>query len=533
MTKKRTTASSKKTKTYCVCQCDETDRRFMVACDGCNDWFHPSCIGTTRQEVEKMRNFYCPKCREERSGGASAAEAASASTATAADTKSNPDTGKISKLLNDVINDAAFSEKVESAIFARYGSDYKQYLRRATGFLRELVKKKHTSYRAQFKDRVANGTYTVESLAAPESPLFGTLEDAEQGSDAEDDVTAAMTSASPVPLKRARLDYTKCPNSEIAWKGTIQKNNKSNFGTFHVAGRLVYGSADVIDLLPDTIEFAGRLITKKLCQYLHQLHKSKSRKFSVLRIDPEADGDVDCFGNVFEYFTTRKRSGSLQNLNKVVPPEEMYLLPLLPNEQAPLFLAEAQATEMDVVNFEAAVPRLFLIVVVKVEHLKKPGDGVAVDQVVEEKKGEGEKSEEGVEEAKKDTAEEIKKEAAAEEEHKMVVEEEKKEEVKKEEDKKEENKMVVEEEKKEEVKAEEVKEEVKTMEETKKEEGEKKEEEKKTEEEVKEDEKKVEEVPVENVPSEITETTTTTTTTTTQETAPVAEAEKVEEEKKD
>lgn len=420
MKKKRTTTASKKVKTYCVCQCDGTDGRFMVACDGCNNWFHPSCIGTTKQEVEKIKNFYCPKCREERSGAPSASTSTSGS-----DVKANPDAGKLSKPLNDVIGDATLSEKIEAAFFAKYAHgtpDYKQYLHRATNFLRELVKKKHTVYRAQFKDKVLSGAYTPESLvAAPESPLFGSLDDV------DDDVISAATAAatttaaaaaSPVPLKRACLDFSKCPNSEIAWKGTIQKNNKSNFGTFKVSGRLVFGGADVIDLLPDTIEFAGRLITKKLCQYLHQLHRSKSRKFSVLRIDPENDADVDCFGNVFEYFTARKRSGSLQALNKVVPPEEMYLLPLLPNEGLPLFLAESQGTDADVVNFEAGLPRLFLIVVAKIEHFKK-------DNVEEVKKENSEeKKEEKEEEAKKDNAEEVKKEN----DKKMEVEEEKKEE---------------------------------------------------------------------------------------------------------
>ena len=375
MKKKRTSTASKKVKTYCVCQCDGTDGRFMVACDGCNNWFHPSCIGTTKQEVEKIKNFYCPKCREERSGGptptpaSSSSSSSSASASAGGDSKGNPDAGKLSKPISDVIGDVILSEKIEGAFFAKYGAgsaERKQYLQRATNFLHELVKKKHNVYRAQFKDKVLSGTYTPEYLAAAESPLFGSLDDV------DDDVTSASTtSASPVPLKRACLDFSKCPNSEIAWKGTIQKNNKSNFGTFNVAGRLVLGGADVIDLLPDTIEFAGRLITKKLCQYLHQLHRSKSRKFSVLRIDPENDADVDCFGNVFEYFTARKRSGSLQALNRVVPPEEMYLLPLLPNEALPLFLAESQGTDADVVNFEAALPRLFLIVVAKIEHFKK------------------------------------------------------------------------------------------------------------------------------------------------------------------
>ena len=439
--KKSTTSSSKKQKTYCICECDGNDGRFMVACDGCNNWFHPSCIGTTKQEVEKVKNFYCPKCREERAGGPtpSAAAAASLSTATptsASERRALIDVGKVAKPLGDIIGDASFAEKVEAAIFEAHPpgkGDYKQQLRRVTSFLRDLTKKKHLAYRTQFKDKISRGDYTVEFLASSESPLFSVLDDS-NGSDPEDDAAAAATttataaaaataSAEPA-LKKEKLDvskcprpdFSKCPNSEIAWNGTIQKNNKSVFGTFQVAGRLVLGSPDVVGLLPEKIEFAGRLITKKLCQYLHQLHRSKSRKFSVLRIDPAGDADVECFSSVFKYFTDRKRSGSLQALGKVTPPDEIYLLPLMPDEQPPLFLAESQDTNFCTVDFEKSAPRLFLIVVAKVEHFAKK---VVEESTVkkEEKKDDNNNEEKNTEEKKVKTEEKEKeKEKKTEEE---------------------------------------------------------------------------------------------------------------------
>lgn len=51
--------------TFCVCQ-TAYDGRLMIECDGCNDWFHPSCVGITLREdgslPKKMKEFICPVC---------------------------------------------------------------------------------------------------------------------------------------------------------------------------------------------------------------------------------------------------------------------------------------------------------------------------------------------------------------------------------------------------------------------------------------------------------------------------------------
>lgn len=34
---------------YCVCRQPYDESQFYVGCDGCEDWFHPLCVGTTQQ----------------------------------------------------------------------------------------------------------------------------------------------------------------------------------------------------------------------------------------------------------------------------------------------------------------------------------------------------------------------------------------------------------------------------------------------------------------------------------------------------
>jgi nucleosome-remodeling factor subunit BPTF len=33
---------------FCVCKRPYNSRLFYVGCDGCENWFHPECVGTTR-----------------------------------------------------------------------------------------------------------------------------------------------------------------------------------------------------------------------------------------------------------------------------------------------------------------------------------------------------------------------------------------------------------------------------------------------------------------------------------------------------
>ena len=42
------------------------DDRFMICCDGCEDWFHGSCVGVSKQlgkEIQRtQQQWQCPKC---------------------------------------------------------------------------------------------------------------------------------------------------------------------------------------------------------------------------------------------------------------------------------------------------------------------------------------------------------------------------------------------------------------------------------------------------------------------------------------
>lgn len=39
-------------------------RKFMIYCEGCQEWFHLDCIGCTTKDVpRKKKKFYCPECK--------------------------------------------------------------------------------------------------------------------------------------------------------------------------------------------------------------------------------------------------------------------------------------------------------------------------------------------------------------------------------------------------------------------------------------------------------------------------------------
>ena len=39
-------------------------KRFYVGCDGCQDWFHATCVGISREEAEQLDSYMCPKCQK-------------------------------------------------------------------------------------------------------------------------------------------------------------------------------------------------------------------------------------------------------------------------------------------------------------------------------------------------------------------------------------------------------------------------------------------------------------------------------------
>ncbi|XP_051151994.1 chromatin remodeling protein EBS-like isoform X2 [Andrographis paniculata] len=54
---------------YCKCEMPVNPDDFMVRCEGCNDWFHPSCVDLTIEEVKKLDHFLCSDCIPEDDDG--------------------------------------------------------------------------------------------------------------------------------------------------------------------------------------------------------------------------------------------------------------------------------------------------------------------------------------------------------------------------------------------------------------------------------------------------------------------------------
>ena len=47
---------------YCVCR-GPYGNKFMIACDGCEEWFHGSCISINSDQAKTVDKYYCPFCR--------------------------------------------------------------------------------------------------------------------------------------------------------------------------------------------------------------------------------------------------------------------------------------------------------------------------------------------------------------------------------------------------------------------------------------------------------------------------------------
>ncbi|XP_042754491.1 chromatin remodeling protein EBS [Lactuca sativa] len=43
---------------YCKCEMPYNPDDLMVQCEGCKDWFHPSCMGMTIEEAKKLDQFF-------------------------------------------------------------------------------------------------------------------------------------------------------------------------------------------------------------------------------------------------------------------------------------------------------------------------------------------------------------------------------------------------------------------------------------------------------------------------------------------
>ncbi|KAJ6804106.1 chromatin remodeling protein EBS-like [Iris pallida] len=50
---------------YCKCEMPYNPDDLMVQCEGCKDWFHPSCMDMTIEQAKKLDQFLCADCSSE------------------------------------------------------------------------------------------------------------------------------------------------------------------------------------------------------------------------------------------------------------------------------------------------------------------------------------------------------------------------------------------------------------------------------------------------------------------------------------
>ncbi|CAK4440563.1 unnamed protein product [Aphanomyces euteiches] len=48
------------TEQYCICR--QPYDGFMIGCELCDDWFHDTCVGISKEKAEKVDNYVCPSC---------------------------------------------------------------------------------------------------------------------------------------------------------------------------------------------------------------------------------------------------------------------------------------------------------------------------------------------------------------------------------------------------------------------------------------------------------------------------------------
>ncbi|KAF9085247.1 hypothetical protein BGX23_009826, partial [Mortierella sp. AD031] len=49
---------------YCICRTVYDPSRFMIACDGCDDWFHGDCVGVAEKDSDMVDKYFCKRCEE-------------------------------------------------------------------------------------------------------------------------------------------------------------------------------------------------------------------------------------------------------------------------------------------------------------------------------------------------------------------------------------------------------------------------------------------------------------------------------------
>ncbi|KAK9868990.1 hypothetical protein WJX84_004562 [Apatococcus fuscideae] len=49
-------------KLYCTCQQPDDHSRPFIQCDGCEEWYHPECVGATLADAASQEQWTCPEC---------------------------------------------------------------------------------------------------------------------------------------------------------------------------------------------------------------------------------------------------------------------------------------------------------------------------------------------------------------------------------------------------------------------------------------------------------------------------------------
>ncbi|KAF8516218.1 hypothetical protein BU17DRAFT_51126 [Hysterangium stoloniferum] len=47
---------------YCLCRKPYEEDKVMIACDRCDEWYHPACVSMPEVEVDLVDMFICEKC---------------------------------------------------------------------------------------------------------------------------------------------------------------------------------------------------------------------------------------------------------------------------------------------------------------------------------------------------------------------------------------------------------------------------------------------------------------------------------------
>jgi PHD-finger len=47
---------------YCLCKTPYEEEKIMIACDRCDEWYHPACVGMVEAEVDLVDQFICASC---------------------------------------------------------------------------------------------------------------------------------------------------------------------------------------------------------------------------------------------------------------------------------------------------------------------------------------------------------------------------------------------------------------------------------------------------------------------------------------